>query len=42
MVQELGSSIEGFGDPMKQTSTSKSVEEVDVEVLKVDRAPKLF
>jgi hypothetical protein len=42
MVLELGSSIEGYGDPTIQTSTPKSIEEVDVEVMKLDKVAKLF
>ncbi len=42
MVQELGSFVEGFGDPMTQTSTPKFVEEVLIEVMKVDMANELF
>ncbi len=42
MVQELGSYAEGFGDPTTQTSTPKFVEEVVVEVTKVDKTTELF
>ncbi len=43
MVQELGSSIVGFKDPMTQiTSTPKSMEEVVAKVMKVDKAIELF
>ncbi len=42
MVQELGSSIEGFRDPMTQTSTPKSMEEVVAKIMKVDKAVELF
>jgi hypothetical protein len=42
MVQELGSFIEGFIDPMTQTNTPKSMEEVVVEVMKANKASKLF
>ncbi len=42
MVQELGSSIEGFRDPMTQTSTPKSMEEVVAKVMKVDKVVELF
>jgi hypothetical protein len=42
MVQELGSSIEGFGDPMTQTNTPKYVEEVAAEVMKVNNVVGLF
>ncbi len=42
MVYELGSFVEGFGDPMTQTSTPKSMEEVAIEVMKVDNAIQLF
>jgi hypothetical protein len=41
MVQELGSSIEGFGNPTTQTST-KFVEEIVVEVMRADKAVELF
>jgi hypothetical protein len=37
MVQELGSSIEGFWNPMTQTSMPKSMEKVVVEVMQVDK-----
>jgi hypothetical protein len=40
--QELGSSIEESGNPTTQTSTPKSVEEVVVEVMKVDKLVELF
>jgi hypothetical protein len=39
---ELRSSIEGSRDPMTETSTPKFVEEVTVEVMKVNKATKLF
>jgi hypothetical protein len=42
MVQELGSSAKGFGDPMTQTSTPKSVEEVGAEVMKTNKAIELL
>ncbi len=42
MVQELGSYAEGFGDPMIQTNTPKSMEEVAAKVMKVNKAPELF
>ncbi len=42
MVQELGSSIEVFGDPTTQTSTPKFVEEVVTEVMKVDKVIQLI
>jgi len=42
MVQELGSFIEGFGDPITQTSSPKSVEEVGIELMKANKATKLF
>jgi hypothetical protein len=42
MIQELGSSAEGFGDPSTQTSTPKSMEEVDLEVMKVNNVVELF
>jgi hypothetical protein len=38
----LGSFVEGFGDPMTQTSTPKSMEEVAIEVMKVDKTVELF
>jgi hypothetical protein len=42
MVQELGSSTKESIDPITQTSTPKFVEEVAVEVMKVDKAVELF
>jgi hypothetical protein len=33
LVQELGSFVEGFRNPMTQTSTPKYVEEVGAEVM---------
>jgi hypothetical protein len=42
MVQEMGSSIEGSGDPMTHRSTPKFVEEVAIEVMKVDKVVELF
>ncbi len=42
MVQELGSYVEGSIDLTTQTSTPKFVEEVATEVMKIDKAPKLF
>ncbi len=42
MVQKLGSSVEGFGDPMTQTSTPKFAEGVAVKVMKVNEAAELF
>ncbi len=39
---ELGSFREGSIDPTTHTSTPKSVEEVDVEVMKLDKAVELF
>ncbi len=42
MVQELGSSTKGFGDPMTQRSTPKFVKEVAIKVMKIDKAAKLF
>ncbi len=42
MVQELGSSVEGFGEPMTQTSTPKVVEEVVAELMKVNKVVELF
>ncbi len=41
-MQELESSAEGFIDPTTQTSTKKSMEEVDVEVMKADKVAKLL
>jgi hypothetical protein len=38
----LGSSTEGFGDPMTYTSTPKSMEEVAIEVMKTYKVAKLF
>jgi hypothetical protein len=42
MVHELRSYAEGFGDPMTQTNTPKSMEEVAAKVMKVNKAPELF
>jgi hypothetical protein len=42
MAQELGSFVEGFGDPTAQTNTPKFVEEVDVEVMKIYEVVELF
>ncbi len=39
MVQDLGSSVDGFGDP---TSTPKLVEEVATKVMKVNKVTELF
>jgi hypothetical protein len=36
MVKELGSFAEGYGDPTTLTNILKSMEEVDVKVMKVD------
>jgi hypothetical protein len=41
-MQEMGSSIEGFKNPMTQTSTPKSMEEVAIEVMQEDKAVELF
>ncbi len=38
----MGSFAEGFGDPTTQTSTPKSMEEVVVEVMKVDKVVDLL
>ncbi len=42
MVQEMGSSVKGFGDPSTHTSTPKSVEEVAIEVMKAYKVVELF
>jgi hypothetical protein len=42
IVQELGKSVEGSRDPMTQTSTPKSMEEVATKVMKVDKVAELF
>jgi hypothetical protein len=42
MVHELGSFVDGSGDLMTQTSTPKSMEEVVGEVMKINKAAKLF
>jgi hypothetical protein len=42
MVQELGSFVKGFKDPITQISTPKSMEEVAAEVMKVDKTIELF
>jgi hypothetical protein len=41
-VWELGSFKEGSIDPTTHTSTPKSVEEVDVKVMKINKATELF
>ncbi len=38
----MGSFVEGSGDPTTQTHTPKLMEEVDVEIMKVDKAVELF
>jgi hypothetical protein len=38
----MGSFVEGSKDPTTQTSTPKSMVEVDVEVMKIDKAVELF
>jgi hypothetical protein len=42
MVKEVGSYVEGFRDPTTQISTPKSMEEVVVKIMNVDKAAKLF
>jgi hypothetical protein len=42
MVQDLGSSVDGFGDPTTHTSTPKLVEEVATKVMKVNKVTELF
>ncbi len=42
MVQELGSFVDGYGDPMTQTSAPKFVEEVAVELIKANKVVDLF
>jgi hypothetical protein len=42
MVQEMGSSTEGFKNPMTQTSTLKSMEELATKVMHVNNAIQLF
>ncbi len=42
MVQELRSFTKGSKDPTTHTNTPKCVEEVVVEVMKVDKVVKLF
>ncbi len=42
MVQEMGSSIEGSRNPTTWTNIAKSVEEIVVELLKVDKIAELF
>jgi hypothetical protein len=37
----LASSTKGFGNPTTQTSTPKFMEEVVVEIMKVDKATEL-
>ncbi len=41
-MQEMGSSIEGFKNPMTQTSTPKYVEEAATKIMQVDKAIELF
>jgi hypothetical protein len=38
----MGSSTNGSNNPITQTSTPKSMEEVDVEVMEANKATKLF
>jgi hypothetical protein len=38
----MGSYIEGSKNPITQTSTPKSMEEVVVEVMHIDKVVKLF
>jgi hypothetical protein len=38
----MGSSIEGFKDPMTQINTPKSMEEVVTKVMQVDKVVELF
>jgi len=42
MVQELGSFAKASKDPTTQTSRSKYVEEVAIEIMKIDKAVELF
>ncbi len=42
MVHELGSSVEGSGNPMTWTSTPKSMEEVATKVMKAIRYLSYF
>jgi hypothetical protein len=42
MVQELGSSTKGSKDPTTLINIPKSMEEVAIETMKVDRVAKLF
>ncbi len=42
MVHELGSFVIGSEDPITQTSTPKSMEEVVVEIMKANKVVKLF
>ncbi len=42
MIQELGSYVEGYGDPTTQTSTPKLVEEVVSEIMKAYKVVELF
>jgi hypothetical protein len=42
MTWELGSFVEGFGDPMTQISTPKSVKEVAAEIMKANKVIELF
>jgi hypothetical protein len=38
----LGSFVDGYGDPMTQTSAPKFVEEVAVELIKANKVVDLF
>jgi hypothetical protein len=38
----MGSSTKGSKDPMTQISTSKSIEEVVVEIMQANKITKLF
>jgi hypothetical protein len=42
MVQELGSFAKASKDPTTQTSTPKYVEEVAIEIMKVNKVVELF
>jgi hypothetical protein len=42
MVHQLGSFVEGSGDPTIQTSIPKFVEEVVVEVMNTNKVDELF
>ncbi len=42
MVQEMGSSVEGYKIPITQTNTTKFVEEVAIEVMQASQTTESF